>query len=750
MLFTALIAPYFIDWTAYKTDFEQQASRIIGQKVVVDGNADVRLLPLPSISFSQVSVGQNSADEPMMTVERFSANVELMPFLSGEIRIVDMALDSPVFNLEIGENGQIAWTDRQELLVDPDQVKLDRLQISNAAFNLEGVAPDRIIRGENINANVSALSLYGPWKISGSGTIDGQDSRFDIATGRLSDDQSIRLKTTMVRLDKPYELTADGVVALKQSVLSWIGKFELAPIASRKLDDGLKTDEPLPVKVTGDFSLSPADLELPEFRIDIGSKDDPFTLNGTGRARLKGGVDFNLQIDGRQIDINRIAKMREGEAAVANTMEARLALFADVLGQIPVPPFKGVIDLEIPAIIAGDTFIREVSAMVRPFGQGWEIVRLKSSFPGNTLVEASGRLGVGVEFGFHGNLLIASKQPSGFAAWVSGDVDPAIRRLSSAGLSANVTLTPAQINLDEMELILDDNRLTGNIQRLKPIRTEGESDDGVFLPAIVANLKGDFVRLEDLRAIASLLAGKDSISLNNDFDVTLAAANLTGFDLDARDVDLQFQYKSGKLSVSRLNAGDFLGAEIQSTGQIVDFLEQPKGNMTVTLNAENLAALAKLAGERLGWNAALQALADDPALSLETALRVELDSSAADIADDATRSRFLVSGQIGGTEVSLRGGFAGGLSLPQTVRLEASLEANNPNGSILFKQIGLQSLGFNPQYGELEEPASVVLETAGSGEEGYSTLVSVTDLRDCTFGKRVGEGRATSNRRNGF
>ena len=264
VLFTALIAPYFIDWTAYKTDFERQASRIIGQKVVVGGDADVRLLPLPSISFSKLSVGQNSAEEPMMTVDRFSANVELMPFLSGEIRIVDMALDSPVFNLEIGENGQIAWTDRQELLVDPDQVKLDRLQISNAAFNLDGVAPDRTIAGKNISANVSALSLYGPWKISGSGMIDGQESRFDIATGRLSDDQSIRLKATMARFDKPYELTADGVVALKQSVLSWVGKFVLSPGTLRGSIDGLKSDKALPVNVSGDFALSPADLELPQ------------------------------------------------------------------------------------------------------------------------------------------------------------------------------------------------------------------------------------------------------------------------------------------------------------------------------------------------------------------------------------------------------------------------------------------------------------------------------------------------------
>ena len=39
VLFTALIAPYFVDWTSYKKQFELQTSRIIGQKVEVLGQS---------------------------------------------------------------------------------------------------------------------------------------------------------------------------------------------------------------------------------------------------------------------------------------------------------------------------------------------------------------------------------------------------------------------------------------------------------------------------------------------------------------------------------------------------------------------------------------------------------------------------------------------------------------------------------------------------------------------------------------
>ena len=58
VLFTALIAPYFVDWTSYKKEFELQTSRIVGQKVEVLGKASMRLLPLPSITFGGLAIGK--------------------------------------------------------------------------------------------------------------------------------------------------------------------------------------------------------------------------------------------------------------------------------------------------------------------------------------------------------------------------------------------------------------------------------------------------------------------------------------------------------------------------------------------------------------------------------------------------------------------------------------------------------------------------------------------------------------------
>ncbi|TIL50373.1 MAG: hypothetical protein E5Y89_31605, partial [Mesorhizobium sp.] len=69
-------------------------------------------------------------------------------------------------------------------------------------------------------------------------------------------------------------------------------------------------------------------------------------------------------------------------------------------------------------------------------------------------LEANGMLSVEDHFGFSGSLLLAVAQPSGFAAWLSRDVDEAIRRLPAAGFKAKVDLSEKRQAFSDLELIL--------------------------------------------------------------------------------------------------------------------------------------------------------------------------------------------------------------------------------------------------------------------------------------------------------
>ena len=72
-LFAALIGPYFINWNDYKGTFEAEAEKILGQPVRVVGTASATLLPLPSLTFTQVEVGDTEgAREVLADQTRFA------------------------------------------------------------------------------------------------------------------------------------------------------------------------------------------------------------------------------------------------------------------------------------------------------------------------------------------------------------------------------------------------------------------------------------------------------------------------------------------------------------------------------------------------------------------------------------------------------------------------------------------------------------------------------------------------------
>uniref|UniRef100_UPI002898D5AB AsmA family protein n=1 Tax=Rhizobium sp. TaxID=391 RepID=UPI002898D5AB len=101
VLFAALLAPFVLDWSSFRVEFEQQASRMLGKKVSVHGEVDARILPFPSITLHDVRVGQDVDGKPLAQIASFSMDMELAPFLSGGARIFDMRIEDPTVRVRV-------------------------------------------------------------------------------------------------------------------------------------------------------------------------------------------------------------------------------------------------------------------------------------------------------------------------------------------------------------------------------------------------------------------------------------------------------------------------------------------------------------------------------------------------------------------------------------------------------------------------------------------------------------------------
>nr|MCU0789579.1 hypothetical protein [Nitratireductor sp.] len=707
-LFTALLAPFFVDWTAHRAAFEAEASRIIGQPVKVSGDASMRILPLPTVTFSDISVGQYEDGAPMMTADSFSMDAELMPFLRGEVRIVDMRLDQPRALIRVNENGAIAWTQRKEALVEQVKVKLERLVVTGGSFEIEGLAGGRKISGEGFDADISAQGLTGPWRITAAGSVDGVPSEFSIATGRLQEEGSIRIAIEGRRLDQPYRLTVDGPVEMREGILAWNGVFGVAPVPGR---DGKPDPAALPVAASGTFFATPNAVEVPEYRVEVGERADPYVVTGKATARIREDISFRVEADGRQIDLDRLQRAGPDDGAPpAGGLAARFAILRGIIDKIPVPRASGEIDFELPAIVAGDTVIREVSALVRPDGDGWQVERMRATLPGNTTFEASGRLSKGEAFGFQGHMLVASRQPTGFANWLSGTSDASLRRLRSAGFSADVTLGSTALAFDDLELVLDGVSIRGSLRR---------EDNAGAAPLLVAVLEGEEIDFEDLKAIQALTGeGAGSGPAGHDIDLTLKAGLLKAEGMEARDVDMQLRIAKGSISVDRLNAGDFYGARLESSGRISDILGRASGNLGLTMKADNADMLVALARERLGENRFLDALASEPALTQGLDVNFSLDARPE---GEGAKAVISAKGELGGTRFDIRDEFEGSPAQWGAGRHGLTAKLGHDSPDVLARQLSLPALPLPP-----EGPLTIDLELTGKPLEKMEGLVALT------------------------
>ncbi|GAB5462031.1 MAG: AsmA-like C-terminal region-containing protein [Hoeflea alexandrii] len=697
-LFTALIAPYFIDWSSYRTAFEAEASRIIGQPVKVRGDADARLLPFPSVTFSDVVVGEEA--EPAMTISRFSMDAELAPFLSGEVLIFDMRVEAPKALVRVLEDGRLDWALKRKPTPPGDLVVLERVTISDADITIADDQNGRTHRLRDIDALVSAKSLSGPWTVEAEGEIAGHRGGVSITTGIAQSDGSIRMRVRAVPDDWPVLLETEGEARIEDNKPVYDGLFTFTALSDPG-EGGVVSAKPLLV-AKGDFAATNERLAIEEWRAEIGFSADPYIV--TGQATIDTGPDpeFLLIADGQQIDMDRLSgdEASADETVAAVPLGQRLALVNAMIDRLPPPPLPGRISLNLPAIVAGDTTLRQITLDARPDGNAWLVDSFSANLPGRTTVEARGRLVSGTGAGFDGTLTVASTQPSGLANWLVGDVDPVIRRLGAAGFSANVSLSPLLQRFEALEVAVGPAILKGRLERQTP---------QTGAPSLSVELAGDTFDADAVRALV-LLAGAESNAVRPLDEYNLAgriqADTFAIGDYRLAGLDSSMVWRNGELTVERLQFDDFGGASGEFSGTVTGSFAAPAGEITGRLEAANAAGLFVLAERISGGHQLIRRLgANGTAFDqLSADLRLTLDPDAGPALN--------LSGVTGGSSyrVTASGtGLAPGGDGPKTI----TITAENSEAYRIIEQLGYAVLPL-----EGVGPAALQLNASGGADDG--------------------------------
>ena len=352
-LFAALIAPLFIDWTDFRKDFEREASRIMGKPVVVHGSVDARLMPFPSVTLNDVRVGQSESGEPLIQVEHFSMDAELAPFLSGEALIFDMRLEQPKAKVRLLPDGTLDWV-RGTQGGNSGKDRRPRKRCGHRRRDRIHRRADRAGPGGSPGSKPNfGPSLAGPWKMEGDAALDGEraaspspaarpdDEAGTLAHARAADagQAPVRRGTRRRAEDRRLQAELPGQVHADRK-------------QARRGAAG--ADQSGALRVTGGFELTNERIRVPEYRLEIGPKDDPYLV--TGEATLDTGKEQEFLLRptaSRSTSAASAITARRARPAATRRFRCASGLTAmmAIAAGIPIPQVPGRASLKLPAIV---------------------------------------------------------------------------------------------------------------------------------------------------------------------------------------------------------------------------------------------------------------------------------------------------------------------------------------------------------------------------------------------------------------
>ena len=316
-----VFGPSLIDWGAYKDQATQEVKARTGLDVNIEGSLGFSIVPSPRFFVENVKVlaPEGSKSEHIISFDRLDVNVALMPLFQKKVDVQFLTLIKPMITLELLKNNKLnvmtpeleAMSNQEEDSAAADapsssqgDIKLDKIRIKDGTFSYFDHTTNSENKVQNINVDLSATSLLGPYKAQGSLFYDGYALNYDISADNYdAENKIISPKVKLVVAPGDLALHYEGVVSFEDAV-SIQGQTALKSdnfaqsLQEYDIDSSQISDGPLEVKglLTADdkkiiydnvkFNLNGEEL-LGRFDLAL----SPFSYNVT----LKTASDLNVQ-----------------------------------------------------------------------------------------------------------------------------------------------------------------------------------------------------------------------------------------------------------------------------------------------------------------------------------------------------------------------------------------------------------------------------------------------------------------------
>lgn len=410
-----IIGPFFIDWNKYKPQIIEQAKLAAGYDVRIDGDLSLTALPLPTLKIEGLSVvAPRGKEQNLLTMEQAKVSVNILPLLSGNISIDTVRLVKPDIRLEILADGSNSWMS-DKLLADnntgdnsgngngasakksSNDIALNKLIIEDGRVSYSDARSGAVQSVENINTQLRADTLQGPYAAVGTIVYNGKTISIDASTERGVKPGEMPAEIEIGLPDVGAMLSFDGIVAT--SPIQIQGKMQLSaanlaaaiapeggtpnPALSRKLEfSGLVTADENTVR-SEDMAIAYGDTEGKGSLLVSNLKaQNPVTLQAN--LGFEGVLNFDALVPAK----NKAKEPSiEEKVAKGQKLSGKAGLIPDTLS-LPFP-LEAAVKITAEGVQSGGNVFKGVVADVTKKDRQIGIAAKIMEMPGKTQAQGS-------------------------------------------------------------------------------------------------------------------------------------------------------------------------------------------------------------------------------------------------------------------------------------------------------------------------------------------------------------------------
>ncbi len=647
LLIAALAAlfavPYAVDWNGYRGVFEEEASRMLGRDVRVGGKVDVRLLPVPYVSFGKLRIADavNETGEPLFRADSFTMWLSVPPLLRGVLEARAVELKKPVLRLVVDPAHGGNWTQTAavgagagSLPFLPQAVALQSVRVSGGTVTVVRADGSALAELTAIDGELEAEALEGPFRFKGNARWNDSPREIRLATARMDTDGSLRFKTTVRVNETTNSYVLEGRVSDVKSRPNLEGELT-AKIALPELAAGQPETQPAKGGANAERPLVDVRAMVQADGTGFKMKDIALSLDNLGQPQLVSGEAqmawvvrpaASVRLGSKLLDLDRIAGAKDNagkpvpakqEAGALGLMRALTVSLVDALpSTAELSAF-----LAIDQATLGGQDLSNVSLLIERAGGKLELKDLKAGVPGGGRLDAFGQFAGEPGHAFAGQVALRGANLQRFLDWAA--------KGAGAGRADGPFLLQGKLDLAEPSLALTDataeiggTTLSGDLRFISgPRKTlsltlDGRRIDAGQLWALTERGK----ETDPFRNILprGILTGANAVAIaaapaaaggqapaaaapkpafdyaDLDVAVRVRAGELVAGDLKLMDADADLRIERETLVLTALKGTTSEGLGLEIEGDVASFAKEPRGTLRWVASAPTEAAASAL------------------------------------------------------------------------------------------------------------------------------------------------------------